>query len=229
MTRLQRILAIETSNPTAADSGVAVGEIIAPEQTRILAVRRLEAGVRHDDQLVALIDEAMREAGLAPTDLDAVAVSVGPGGYTALRIAVSVGNMLGLATRAGLVAVPTASIAARSAAGAPRPLAVLLASKGDTAHVTLYGERRIDGDVRGVQTSSQILSLEVQAIVADEHAPHAVRTTAPRRGIALVPLRLSPEACLDVASLLSPTRNGVILPMYPRQPEAVVRWASRRA
>jgi tRNA threonylcarbamoyladenosine biosynthesis protein TsaB len=39
--------------------------------------------------LVVYIDEAIKQAGLIPTDLDAVCVSKGPGSYTGLRIGVS--------------------------------------------------------------------------------------------------------------------------------------------
>lgn len=43
----------------------------------------------HSEKLVVYIDEAIKQAGLKPSDLDAVCVSKGPGSYTGLRIGVS--------------------------------------------------------------------------------------------------------------------------------------------
>jgi len=43
----------------------------------------------HSEKLVVYIDEAIKLAGLKPSDLDAICVSKGPGSYTGLRIGVS--------------------------------------------------------------------------------------------------------------------------------------------
>lgn len=43
----------------------------------------------HSEKLVVYIDEAIKQAGFKPADLDAVCVSKGPGSYTGLRIGVS--------------------------------------------------------------------------------------------------------------------------------------------
>ena len=43
----------------------------------------------HSEKLVVYIDEAIKQAGLKPSDLEAVSVSKGPGSYTGLRIGVS--------------------------------------------------------------------------------------------------------------------------------------------
>ena len=43
----------------------------------------------HAEQLHVLIDGAVREAGITPTDLTAIAVGKGPGSFTGLRIGVS--------------------------------------------------------------------------------------------------------------------------------------------
>jgi tRNA threonylcarbamoyladenosine biosynthesis protein TsaB len=43
----------------------------------------------HAEKLVVYIDGSLKQAGLKPSDLDAVCVSKGPGSYTGLRIGVS--------------------------------------------------------------------------------------------------------------------------------------------
>ena len=67
----------------------------------------------HGTRLAPLVTEALAHAGLAAPDLDAVAVSAGPGSYTGLRIGLSLAKGLCLAADAALVAVPTLDALAR--------------------------------------------------------------------------------------------------------------------
>jgi tRNA threonylcarbamoyladenosine biosynthesis protein TsaB len=80
------VLGIDTSTHVA---GVAVVD----EQRGVLDERRHGGGGRGADLLVA-IDEVCRRAGVAPAQLDAIAVGAGPGSFTGLRI--------GMATAKGI-------------------------------------------------------------------------------------------------------------------------------
>ena len=48
-----------------------------------------DEGYSHGEKLHVLADEVLKQAGLQWTELDAIAVSIGPGSYTGLRIGVS--------------------------------------------------------------------------------------------------------------------------------------------
>jgi len=87
----------------------------------------------HAENLVPMIRDALRYGGAHPRDLDAVAVSSGPGSYTGLRIGTSTAKGLALAVDASLVAVP--SLEALAA------LAAVLAAPGD-AVCALFNARR---------------------------------------------------------------------------------------
>ncbi len=61
----------------------------------------------HGELLHVFMEEALKEAGLQPFELDAVAVSKGPGSYTGLRIGVAAAKGLCFALDLPLIAVPT--------------------------------------------------------------------------------------------------------------------------
>lgn len=61
-----------------------------------------------------MVDAAMREAGLAAGDLEAIAVSLGPGGFTGIRVGLAAAHGIALAAGARLVGVSSfAAVAAR--------------------------------------------------------------------------------------------------------------------
>jgi len=90
------VLAFDTSSPAVT---VALGAVeaapeadqelgSAPESVKVLASRTEIAENRHGEQLAPLIDAVLAEAGVAVTDLAAIAVGVGPGPFTGLRVGV---------------------------------------------------------------------------------------------------------------------------------------------
>ncbi|WP_231491971.1 tRNA (adenosine(37)-N6)-threonylcarbamoyltransferase complex dimerization subunit type 1 TsaB [Pedobacter sp. Leaf170] len=61
----------------------------------------------HASKLTLFIDEVMKTAGLSYADLDAIAISKGPGSYTGLRIGVSTAKGLCYALGKPLIAIET--------------------------------------------------------------------------------------------------------------------------
>jgi tRNA threonylcarbamoyladenosine biosynthesis protein TsaB len=71
------------------------------------------ANYSHAERLHVYIHEVLNQARLKPNDLDAIAVSQGPGSYTGLRIGVSAAKGLCFALGIPLIAVPTLQILAQ--------------------------------------------------------------------------------------------------------------------
>lgn len=70
-------------------------------------------GYSHAEKLHVFIEEALQKAGISFKDLDAIAVSMGPGSYTGLRIGVSAAKGLCYALNIPLLAIDTLELLAR--------------------------------------------------------------------------------------------------------------------
>ncbi len=125
-----RVLGIDTAGPVV---GVTLA---APEGARSWSARVVQGA---DAQLLPALGALLGRAGEAPTlgswegelapgPVDLVAVSVGPGAFTGLRVGVSAA--LGVAMALGVPVLPVSSLLARAAlVRSPRTLALLDAKK----------------------------------------------------------------------------------------------------
>ncbi|MDT7829541.1 tRNA (adenosine(37)-N6)-threonylcarbamoyltransferase complex dimerization subunit type 1 TsaB [Pricia sp. S334] len=71
----------------------------------------------HSEQLHVFVQDVLKDAGLALSDLEAVAVSKGPGSYTGLRIGVSAAKGLCFSLDVPLIALSTLASMAHQAQG----------------------------------------------------------------------------------------------------------------
>jgi tRNA threonylcarbamoyladenosine biosynthesis protein TsaB len=65
------------------------------------------------EQLVPMIDRVLKQAGAAYKDIDLIAVTVGPGAFTGLRIGLSTARAIGLALDKPVAGVTTLEVIAR--------------------------------------------------------------------------------------------------------------------
>ncbi|MCG9791493.1 tRNA (adenosine(37)-N6)-threonylcarbamoyltransferase complex dimerization subunit type 1 TsaB [Flavobacterium algicola] len=80
---------------------------IAKDGETVVCMEAAEQGFSHAEKLHVFLENALQEAKITFQDLDAVAVSQGPGSYTGLRIGVSAAKGLCYALGIPLVAVDT--------------------------------------------------------------------------------------------------------------------------
>ena len=69
--------------------------------------RSIEAPHVHSEKLMTLIDECLQISGIDLRDCDGIAVSIGPGSFTGLRIGLSVAKGLAYAAGKPVISVPT--------------------------------------------------------------------------------------------------------------------------
>jgi len=105
----------------------------------------LDLGKGHAEHLMAVIAEALKAGATAYAGLGAIAVSVGPGSFTGLRVGVSTARGLALALKVPAIGVTTLEALAAEAAGAFPGRAVLAALDAgrEEIHAALYDEMSV--------------------------------------------------------------------------------------
>ena len=98
-----KVLGLDTSTSTAS-AAVLIDDAIAAEGSADTA------GGAASEALMPLVARVLERAGLAPRDLDAVAVGAGPGSFTGLRIGMATAK--GIAFAAGIPLWAVSSLAA---------------------------------------------------------------------------------------------------------------------
>ena len=99
------VLAFDTANEVIA---IGLGVLDAASRTvQLVAARQVQAHRASNTQLLPCIDSLLLEAGVARSQLACVAVGVGPGSFTGVRIACATAKGIASALGVGLVGVPT--------------------------------------------------------------------------------------------------------------------------
>jgi tRNA threonylcarbamoyladenosine biosynthesis protein TsaB len=93
------ILAIETATDVC-------GVALVHEQ-KVVASQSVKEKNVHSERLLPMVDAILSEASVAIDNVEAFAVSIGPGSFTGLRIGLSTAKGLALARRKPIIAVPT--------------------------------------------------------------------------------------------------------------------------
>ena len=89
------------------ESATSTCSVALCDKGNVISLKESETGRSHASLLTVFIDELLKEAGLKIADLQAVAVSKGPGSYTGLRIGVSVAKGIAYGASIPLIGIDT--------------------------------------------------------------------------------------------------------------------------
>ena len=142
------LLAIDTSTRYA---GVALAD-----SERLVASHTWHSGVNHTAELMPAVVKLLQDRNIAVRDLDAVAVALGPGGFSALRVGVSVGKGLCAAGSIPILGVGSLDLEAFPYAGSWMPVCALLESGRSEAASALFGANGQRLRVDRVSTATEL-------------------------------------------------------------------------
>lgn len=163
----------------------------------VLARRFAQMERGQSEVLVPMVAEVMAEAGLSFGDLDLLAVTVGPGAFTGIRIGLSTARALALAA-----GKPLAGIATPEAVAA----AVPEAERQGRAVVVVLDSRREE------------LWVQVFSSALEAQGPVRALTPLEVAALDLGPVVLAGDAC----ELAAPLMTDAVLASSPGAPDAVL-------
>ncbi len=186
------------------------------------------------ERLVPLCQEVCDKAGLSFAQMDAIAVTVGPGTFTGVRIGLAAAKGLALALDIPLVGISTLEAAARNAArdACAGRIAVAHDARRSEVYLQLFDlknghvfpasdplavplcevEQHFDSRIisvigTGVEMVKTFLSLDVKARLSFPNVP-----AEPNSGIV---------GCMAFEKLSADESVGEVVPLYLRPPDAV--------
>jgi tRNA threonylcarbamoyladenosine biosynthesis protein TsaB len=194
-----------------------------------LAGRRLDIMERgQSERLIPMVEEVMAEATLAFSDLDAIAVTLGPGGFTGVRIGLAAAQGFALAWDMPLIGVSSFEAVAHSLPADSikgRALAILLESKRDDFFLQLF-----DCDREPVSKAAAVASADLSAALPK--GPLLLAGDAAARARSLVAqhddvLVAAGEAAIDAAAVARLASSRALpsdgaarpAPLYLRAPD----------
>jgi tRNA threonylcarbamoyladenosine biosynthesis protein TsaB len=135
-----KILGIDTATPF-----LALGVV---EEDKVLSELRFNAGQTHAQILIPSIDRVLKEAYLKLEELDGIAISIGPGSFTGLRIGLATAKGLCFASEKPLISVPTLDGLVYFQRSSSYPLVPILDAKKNEVYSAVYDSR--DGRIKRV-------------------------------------------------------------------------------
>lgn len=121
-------------------------------------------------QLLGMAQELMRSCALDWQELDAVAVSCGPGSFTGLRIGMAAGQGLSFAAGKPLITVPTLDAIAASLPAVDWPVCALLDARKGQVYAAFYS--LAERDAAGLpQRLGPYRVCAPEALLAELHEP----------------------------------------------------------
>ncbi|MBS4912722.1 MAG: tRNA (adenosine(37)-N6)-threonylcarbamoyltransferase complex dimerization subunit type 1 TsaB [Veillonella sp.] len=201
----------------------------------------VQAGLTHSEQLVPNIDLLLKQSNVTKADLKGVAVSIGPGSFTGLRIGMGTAKALAYALRIPLVGVMTMDAMARNFYNVQGVVSIMIDAQKKQVYEARYSWKEgqlvalSDPEVKPREAALEDLNaLGVPVIVAGDgivKIKDSIEETYQNITVA-PPTLILPRASSIVLEALPKLEAGVdendrLVPYYMRRSEAEVLWDQR--
>ncbi len=227
------ILGIETSTQQV---GCAIGG-----HEGVLASTHSSRSKRHAETLIPSIEFLCRSARVELSEMGAVAVDLGPGLFTGLRVGVATAKAIASALRVPVIGVASLDLLAFPARFSPRLIAAVIDARRGELFSALY--RQVPGGVQRISepavgtaddlvsdllaTGEDVLLVGDGAVRYADRFQELLRVEIVDRGLA----HPSARSLVQLAHARALREDWVpsweVAPVYLRKPDAEINWAVR--
>jgi tRNA threonylcarbamoyladenosine biosynthesis protein TsaB len=222
-----RVLALETST--------LAGSVALCEDGRVVGLSLLDVALTHSERLMAMIHRLIDDCRWRIDRVEGLAVSIGPGSFTGLRVGAATAKGLALALAVPIAPVPTLDVLAANVPFADAPVCPILDARKREVYLAVY---RWDGGAMARQSNYMALPPEAAvdrlpdaAILLGDGVPacqpHLV--TSRRAWVEAPPAQRMPSASVvgQIGSAMLAAGQGVdgdtLQPLYLRPSEAELK------
>ena len=216
------------------------GSVALMSDRALISEHILNVQATHSERLLPSIDRLLEEAGIDFSGIAGIAVTVGPGSFTGLRIGLASAKGLAMASSLPLVGVFTLEAMARNLPYCRYPICPLLNARKGEVYWGLYqfeGERLIQMEREAVSPPEAIANRirEKTVFLGGGAADYARRIKAVLEDRALFApvtagtVRASVVAEMGMERLQRGERDdpATLAPRYVRRAEAEIKWGIR--
>lgn len=208
------LLALDTANAATQACLLDAGEgHVLAEASRAMASGHAEA-------LLPMVEDVLAAAGRRYADIERLAVTIGPGSFTGVRIALSAARAMGLALGVPVVGISTLEALGADGGNGRAPVIAAIDARRDEIYAQIYAQ---DG---AAMTSAMVAAPHIVAELAPAGLVRVIGSGAPalaaiRPDFAVVGTPAVP-AITTVARLASkkPIPEASPVPLYLRGPDA---------
>lgn len=114
------------------------GSIALVDDEEFIAEVKLNIQIAHSERLIESVDYLLKASLLSIKEIDAFAVSIGPGSFTGLRVGLSTAKGFSYASKKPLVPVPTLDALARTLPFCSHLICPMLDARKNEVYAALY-------------------------------------------------------------------------------------------
>jgi tRNA threonylcarbamoyladenosine biosynthesis protein TsaB len=227
------ILGIETSTEQV---GCAIGG-----QEGVLAAFQAARGRRHAETITPAIEFVCAQAQIELTRVSTVAVGLGPGLFTGLRVGIATGKAIALALRVPMVGIPSLDLLAYAVRQSPKLIVPVIDAKRGEVFSALYrhvpgGVQRLSGfDVMSPDDlASDLVARGEECLLVGDGAARYAEVFADNDQIELGTAGTAYPSPTSLVELAHPralreefVQPSEIEPLYVRSADARINWSTR--
>ena len=227
------VLGIESSTQQV---GVAIGG-----HEGVLASTHSARGKRHAESLAPASEFTCKQARVSLSEIGVVAVDLGPGLFTGLRVGIATAKAIAQALRVPMIGVSSLDLLAFPARFSPRLIAAVLDARRGEVFSALY--RQVPGGLQRLtepqvgspdELASEIVARGEEVLMVGDGAQRYSALFRPLADVELVEPELvhpSARALVQLSHAQALREEWVqpweLAPLYLRRPDAEINWSTR--
>ncbi len=208
---------------------------------KLLAEATAQPEITHSRRLLGSVDWVMQAAGLDWEELDGIAISLGPGSFTGLRIGMAAAKGIVYASQKPLIGVQTLDAIALACPIIDRPLWCLLDARKQEVYAACYqtgssGLPEQCSPVEAIRPEKLLGKITDPALIAGPGLREYHELFAAQKDLHLIPPALSSPSAARIGFLAAEqllcgeiTDPATIAPLYVRASEAEVNLQKKKA